>query len=59
MADTGVTMDQAELDRLWDEFHRCVTMTSRELRDDPGDPGDDAWRRRLMALGHDPLRAGR
>jgi len=27
--------------------------------DGPGDPGDHAWRRRLMAVGHDPLKAGR
>jgi hypothetical protein len=102
-------------DELWDEFHRVVNMTSRELSEwlraesadatealpdqagtatgqtvvgilgkrrtdltaediavmeavvtevrtergeDPLDPvaGDDGWRRRLMSLGHDPLK---
>ena len=102
-------------DELWDDFHRLVNMTSRELQDwlavdaagettealpdqvgdersravldvlrrrrtdltehdaemmrsvvrdiaaargDDRDPtaGDDAWRHRLMSLGHDPLK---
>jgi hypothetical protein len=85
-------------DELWDEFHRVVNMTSRELRDwlgvqgaeeeteevpdrsdltaddvdvmgqvvdrvhaqrrDDLEPtaGEAAWRRRLMNVGHDPLK---
>lgn len=41
MADTA--LDDTE---LWDEFHRVVNMSSREL----------AERHRLMPLGHDPLK---
>ncbi len=50
-------------DTLWDEFHSLVNMTSRELRDwlatdDGTEPtaGQAAWRRRLMRMGHDPLK---
>ena len=105
-------------DRLWQEFHDAVNMTSRELQDwlqtaasgtdtealpdqagpevgrrvvevlgkrrtditdsdaavmtnvidlvrredpgpDGGHAGDDAWRRRLMTVGHDPLKPRR
>jgi len=50
-------------DELWDEFHRVVNMTSRELADwlrtrDELEPvaGQAHWRHKLMSLGHDPLK---
>jgi hypothetical protein len=56
-------------DELWEEFHRVVNMTSRELRDrlivrtvhverrEDLEPtaGQAAWRHKLMSIGHDPL----
>lgn len=50
-------------DELWNEFHRVVNMTSRELEEwlrtrsaAPDAAGDAGWRHRLMSIGHDPLK---
>ena len=59
------THGTAVTDDLWEEFHRVVNMTSRELRhcavrdaDELTEPlpGQAAWRHKLMTIGRDPLK---
>lgn len=46
-------------DELWEDFHRVVNMSSRELDERREDleptAGEAHWRHRLMTIGHDPL----